>query len=483
LLSGALGGGAWAAHAEAKPAPEPAPAAAPAVVFPATLEGQIDAALADPYLATAQVGVVVVDLASGERLYGKNADLALNPASNVKLVTTAAALGLLGPAHRYSTRLYHDKDALQGATIAGDVYLRGSGDPALVTEDLWAMAADLRARGITKITGGVVVDASRFDRDELPPGFDQKDELAAYRAPSGAASVNFNTFELRVRPADAAEGMPSAAITPPVPSLVLVNEARTGPGSLDRLSVSIEVEKKFTRVTLRGSIGVDAGSRSYRYPISDPSRHAGEVLGFVLKQNGIRLGRGKVKLGAVPGDAALVGVHHSEPLSVLIRSVNKHSNNFMAEQILKGLALAGAPATFGGALTRVREHLGEIGVSAEGMRLGNGSGLYDTNRISAAQFTAVLAAVYGDARISADYLASLAIMGVDGTTRTRSSVRRRARSTVCTVCRATRVHRTAHRSRSRSCSTGYARRMPAALAQRTIGSPSCSHVMRPVSHS
>jgi D-alanyl-D-alanine carboxypeptidase/D-alanyl-D-alanine-endopeptidase (penicillin-binding protein 4) len=406
--------------ASAKPAvATPAPAPAPAAVFPATLEGQIDAALADPYLATAQVGVAVVDLASGETLYQRNGDLALNPASNVKLVTTAAALGLLGPAHRYSTRLYHDRDALEGTTITGDVYLRGAGDPALVTEDLWAMAADLRARGITRITGGVIVDASRFDRDELPPGFDQKDELAAYRAPSGATSVNFNTFEVRVRPAATAEGTPHAAISPPVPGLVLVNEARMGTGAADRLSVAVEVEKKSTKITLRGSIGVDAGSKSYRYPISDPSRYAGEVLAFVLKQNGIRLGRAKAKLGAVPGDASLLGVHHSEPLSVLIRSVNKHSNNFMAEQILKGLAAPGAPATFAGALARVREYLDEVGVAKAGMRLSNGSGLYDTNRISAAQFTAILGAVYGDYRIGADYVASLAIMGVDGTTRTR----------------------------------------------------------------
>lgn len=407
-------------YAWARPAPtEAAPAAAPPIVFPATLEGQIDAALADPFLATAQVGVVAVDLASGETVYQRNGTVGLNPASNVKLVTTAAALGLLGPAHRYSTRLYHDREALDGATIEGDVYLRGGGDPALVTEDLWSMAADLRARGIQRITGGVVVDASQFDRDELPPGFDQKDELAAYRAPSGAASVNFNTFELRVRPASEPDVAPFAALLPPVPSMVLVNEAKTGPGGLDRLSVAVEVEKKITKITLRGTLGVGAGSQSYRYPVADPSRHAGEILAFVLKQNGIKLGRSKPKVGPVPDDAALVGVHYSEPLSVLIRSVNKHSNNFMAEQILKGLAAPGAPATFAGALGRVREFLGELGVAAEGLQLGNGSGLYDTNRISAAQFTAMLAAVHQDYRISADYVASLAIMGVDGTTRSR----------------------------------------------------------------
>lgn len=405
---------AWA-HAAA---PQPAPVAEP-IVYPATLTGQIDAALGQPFLAAAQVSVVAYDLSTGEALYAKNGELALNPASNMKLVTTSAALGLLGPAHRYATRVYHDKDALEGHVITGDIYLRGGGDPALVTQDLWSMAADLRARGITRITGGVVVDASQFDRDELPPGFDQKEELAAYRAPSGAASVNFNTFELRVRPASTPDAVPFASIFPPVPGIVLVNEARTGAGRLDRLAVGIEVEKNVTKVTLRGSVGVDAGSQSYRYPVSDPARHAGEVFAFVLKQNGIKLGRARPKGGEVPDDAKLTAVHHSEPLSVLIRAVNKHSNNFMAEQILKGLAAPGAPATFAGALDRVRSYLDELGVPTAALRLGNGSGLYDTNRLSGNAVVRMLAAVHHDYRLSADFAASLAIMGVDGTTRSR----------------------------------------------------------------
>ena len=138
---------------------------APPIVFPATLEGQIDAALADPFLATAQVGVVAVDLASGETLYQRNGTVGLNPASNVKLVTTAAALGLLGPAHRYSTRLYHDREALDGATIEGDVYLRGGGD-----HDTWVGAGPEALRedaGMKPSRSGVRIraawpDAARF---------------------------------------------------------------------------------------------------------------------------------------------------------------------------------------------------------------------------------------------------------------------------------------------------------------------------------
>jgi D-alanyl-D-alanine carboxypeptidase/D-alanyl-D-alanine-endopeptidase (penicillin-binding protein 4) len=427
-LAVALLAGAWApprTDAGAGPRNDPEEAALdaaiaqPSTAFPPTLEGQIDAALAQPFLATAQVGVAVVDLASGETLYSRGADLPLNPASNQKLLTTIAALGLLGPAHRYATRLYHDRDALRDSTIEGDVYLRGSGDPDLVTEDLYGLASDLRARGIRRITGGIVVDSSRFDRDELPPGFDQKDELAPYRAPSGATSVNFNTFTLRVRPASREGEPPWAAVEPPVPSITLVNEAMTQPGHLDRLNVAIEVEKKIMKITLRGSLGVEAGSQSYRYPVTEPSRYAGEVLAHVLRQRGIRLGRAKIKTGPVPPDAQLVGVHNSEPLSVLIRAINKHSNNFMAEQILKTLAPPGGPATFGDALARMRSHLATLGVPEEGLRIGNGSGLYDTNRVTAAQLTALLGAAHTDFRISSDFVASLAIMGVDGTTRSR----------------------------------------------------------------
>jgi len=387
--------------------------------FPPTLEGQIDAALAQPFFATAQVGISVVDLGSGETLYRRGDDLALNPASNQKLVTTISALGLLGPAHRYATRLYHEKDALRDSTIDGDVYLRGSGDPNLVTEDLYGLAADLRARGIRRISGGIVVDSTRFDRDELPPGFDQKDELASYRAPSGATSVNFNTFVVRVRPATRENEAPWIAIEPPVPSIVLVNEALTLPGHLDRLGVSVEHEKKTTKVTVRGNIGIDAGAQAYRYPVAEPSRYAGEVLALVMRHRGIKLGRAKIKQGQVPADAQLVGVHYSQPLSVLIRAINKHSNNFMAEQILKTLSPAGGAATFADALARVRSHLSTLGVPADGLRIGNGSGLYDTNRISAAQITALLSVAHSDFKYSSDFLASLAIMGVDGTTRSR----------------------------------------------------------------
>ncbi len=400
------------AHAAAR-------ATAAAASDEANLSALIDQALDEPFLADARVGVSVLDLETGQTLYQRADTVALNPASNVKLVTTASALAILGPQHRYVTAVYRKDGALAGSTVKGNVYLQGGGDPALVTANLYELAGRLRAQGIKRITGGIVVDSSRFDRDELPPGFDQKQEIAAYRAPGGATSVNFNTFVVHVRPGDTLGAPPFAGLAPPAPGLTLTLDASTVEGHRRQLFADLKPADGAISIKLRGKIGVDTSPTSYRYPVAEPSMYAGHMLALALKAQGIRLGRSAIKTGKVPRDAPLLGRHQSAPLSVLIRAINKFSNNFMAEQVLKTIDADPGPATFDGALAREREQLRAWGIPLEGMQLGNGSGLYDTNRVSPAQLTALLAAVYQDLRIRPDYLASLAIMGVDGTTRSR----------------------------------------------------------------
>lgn len=381
----------------------------------ADLQTRIDAILAAPALASAVIGVHVVDLATRTVLYTRDANVPLNPASNTKLATTAGALLVLGPEHRYITRLYHDDGALRGGTIEGDLYLQGGGDPNLVTEDLYAMVARLRAQGIQRIRGGIVVDSTAFDRDELPPGFDQKDELAAYRAPSGATSVNFNTFELRARPGATPASPALVGLDPAVSSIKLVNEAKTVEGKRRRLVVDITAEASQV-VRLSGDIGTEAQAATYRYPVLDPSLNAGDVLLGLLRVANIKVGKSRIRLGPTPAKVEVLAIHYSDPLSVLIRGVNKFSNNFMAEQVLKTLAPPGEPATFASALTRLRQALEVQGIDLRGAVMGNGSGLYDTNRYSAAQITSILAAMHDDPRYQSDYLASFAIAGIDGTT-------------------------------------------------------------------
>ena len=227
-------------------------------------------------------------------------------------------------------------------------------------------------------------------------------------------------------PGDAVGSSLLAGVQPSVDGIDLKITATTEAGRRRSLFMEYEPDGSDIALELQGKVGVDSSPTSLRYPVADPSAYAGRVLLHALERQGIKVGRTKIKLGKRPDDAVFLIAHQSAPLSVLVRAVNKLSNNFMAEQILKTLDARPGPATFAGALERVRAHVAGLGVPTEGLVLGNGSGLYDTNRISAAQFTALLGAVYRDGRIQPDFMASLAIMGVDGTTRSRLRASSRA---------------------------------------------------------
>jgi D-alanyl-D-alanine carboxypeptidase/D-alanyl-D-alanine-endopeptidase (penicillin-binding protein 4) len=382
------------------------------------LAARIDAAIAAAKLDGTKLGISIVDLETGTVLYERDADTPLNPASNAKLVTTAAALTKLGPEHRYSTQIWVDKDGLTDGVVSGKLYLQGGGDPALVTGEIYELAGQIEAAGITKLQGSIIVDVGRYADEGMPPGFDQKDEFASHRAPGGAMAVNYNTFEVHARPSPTLGESPVLSALPAVPSIVLESDAKTVAGNRNKLYVSAEQRDGKLVVTFHGEVGIDNGASSYRYPVSDPSRYAGELLLVALRQRGIEVGKAKVELGEVPRTAQLVATARSEALSELCRAVNKWSNNFMAEQILRSLAPARG-ATADAALEQLRAYTQEIGMPQEGLVLGNGSGLYANNLISARALTHLLAHVYGDFRVRYDFIASLAIMGADGTTRSR----------------------------------------------------------------
>lgn len=396
---------------------EPKPA--PLAEQPLTLAGRIEALIQAAELSEGtQLGISIVDLETGETLFEHNPKLALNPASNAKLLTTAAALERLGPEHRYATRIWTDPEGIEDGVIAGKLYLQGGGDPSLVTGEIYELAGKLRAAGVKRIRGPIVVDAKRFDADGFPPGFDKKNEFASYRAPGGALSVNYNTYEVHARPGKAIGDPPQLIAEPPVASIKLESEALTVAGNRNRLWVSTEQRRGKTIVTFHGEVGISNGPSSYRYPVADPSRYAGNLLALALRQRGIRLRKTKIEIGKVAEDAELLATYRSETLSELCRAVNKWSNNFMAEQILRTLVPDNG-ATAAASLELLRAYTKDIGMPQAGLVIGNGSGLYDNNMISPTAVTYLLAHVYADFRIRSDYLASLAIMGSDGTTRSR----------------------------------------------------------------
>ncbi len=161
---------------------------------PAWLREKLAAAIAaHPGLAREKLGVAVVDLVTGEELFSHEPDVGLNLASNTKLLTTAAALGVLGSGFKWRTSVYADKlDDATGA-VDGDLYLRGRGDPVLSQRDLRELANDVAGRGVREVSGRLVVDTGYFDNQVEPPHYDeQPDERAGFRAPVGSLGVSRN---------------------------------------------------------------------------------------------------------------------------------------------------------------------------------------------------------------------------------------------------------------------------------------------------
>lgn len=391
----------------------------------AWLSDEIDRAIAaHPRLAGAAIGVAVRDLAGKKSLYAHDADKRFNVASNAKLITTAAVLHYLGPDFRFYTSIFVD-DIDEAGVVAGNLYVRGRADPSLGTEDLRALAADIALYGVTAIRGQIVIDDSYFDKHTLPPHFsEQPDEDAAFRAPIGAASLNFNSVSFVITPSRTGTGPARVLVDPPADYVHLQAAVETVTQGRTRLRVESEAKRQSLEVKLVGQIRADQYPYRIRHRVPHPALYLGSALRAQLAAHDIAVRGRKIGRDVVPDDALLIASRRSPPLAVLIRGMGKYSNNFVAEMLLKTIGAevksGGEPASFDDGLAAVREYLTEkLGFAPEGFRYDNGSGLFDATRLSPNQLVTVLATAYADFRYGPDLMASLAIAGADGTLRSR----------------------------------------------------------------
>lgn len=393
------------------------------------LDAAVRALASDRSLKDAQVGVVILDVDSGAVLAEANPHLALNPASNAKLVTAAAALSILHGSHRYQTTL---SGTIKDHAVAGNLVLRGNGDPSLRTADLFALAQELRTRGVRRVDGDVLVDQKFYDELTTPPAFEQQpNEWAAFRAPVSAVAVNENTLTLTVRPTTAGQAA-QASFDPP--GFVDVDgTVKTGEDGADSVVLALSGSGRRMSAKLAGTVGSDAKLVRYSRRVEDPQLLAGYVLKAVLDDAGIKV-NGDVKLGPGAGGKGgdVLARHESEPLSTLLYSLGKQSDNFYAEMVFKSLAAEAKkrPGKSAAAAELVTKWLEKNDLSDTGVVVKNGSGLFDSNRTTAHAMAKLLRHAYRDPAIRSEYVAQLAIGGVDGTlhrrfrdTRAKRSVR------------------------------------------------------------
>jgi len=365
---------------------------------------------------------VVVEPVDGPRMVAVNAGQPRNPASVMKLVTTFAALDSLGPAHVWRTQLLVEPGTTISAdgALSGPLYLRASGDPYFKLEDLWQLLRELRVRGVRRIPE-LVVDRSVFGPVGIDPGAFDGDRSRPYNASPDAWMVGFGAVRLLFTP-DLRGRQWRATVDPALPGVKVEGALKWSDNPCPGSPV-VQTEPFLTSsgVSLRvsGTVSGGCGEFSlYRLALSQP-RHAEAVFRVLWQEMGGSVA-GRIREGAVPGDAILFATHDSPSLAEVVRHINKQSNNVMARLLLLtlGAAYEPGPATVDSGDRAVDGILAARGLKLPELVLDNGSGLSRDGRISADSLARLLAAAWRSP-VMPEFVSSLAISGMDGTVRRR----------------------------------------------------------------
>jgi D-alanyl-D-alanine carboxypeptidase/D-alanyl-D-alanine-endopeptidase (penicillin-binding protein 4) len=404
---------AWsAASAAATPGstePAPATAALPATVAQALRQARVPAdALA----------VVVQEAGSGRVRLQHRADAAHNPASLTKLLTTYAALDLLGPAWTWRTGVWL-AGPLRAGVLDGDLVVRGSGDPTLTLERTWLLLERVRQLGVREIRGDFVIDRSAFAAAQGAAGEFDSQPLRPHNVQPDALLLNFRAVTYRFVP-DAARGVARVAAEPALAGVGVDAEVALAHGPCGDWRSALQARfDDPQRVRFAGTFPQACGERAWPVAHPQPAAYDARLLRALWQGAGGVLG-GTVREGAAPNSAPSFEFE-SPPLAAVVRDINKFSNNVMAQQLFLTLAAQALPPGIPATEAAARERLAQwaaarLGDVAAGLRVDNGSGLSRHNRISAQALARLLQQAWAGP-LMAELMASLPIAALDGTLR------------------------------------------------------------------
>ncbi|HEY6094514.1 MAG TPA: D-alanyl-D-alanine carboxypeptidase/D-alanyl-D-alanine-endopeptidase [Gallionellaceae bacterium] len=409
-------------------------------------------------IPVSSVGVVVRELGAEKPLIQVNAARPMSPASTMKLLTTYAALELLGPAYSWKTEAWLDGQ-LENGVLHGNLIIKGYGDPKITVEQFWMWLHDLRNRGLREITGDLVLDRSAFAAEEIDPGAFDNDPSRAYNVGPDALLLNFNAIRLRFMPSG--DSRVNVTTEPALAGYTLDDRVvRRGRHNCADWDDNIQVRLQGDAIQVRGDYPLNCGEHDKPFSLLPHSRYFDAVFRDVWQEVGGRL-HGGTHEGVKPAGATLLSTHYSQPLTELIRDINKFSNNVMARQLflslgannggpapsmdqpetqpgaeaasavpaqpfaqadasaaLDGLIHPAVPASIARSTQAIRSWLAHKGLSFPELVLENGAGLSRKERISPLSMSLLLQSVQ-QSPLSAEVEASLPIVGVDGTMRRR----------------------------------------------------------------
>ncbi|WP_395744850.1 D-alanyl-D-alanine carboxypeptidase/D-alanyl-D-alanine-endopeptidase [Prosthecobacter sp.] len=344
------------------PSPPPAPPPAPP---PNPITTLLHEARSNPALAGTAIGFSLLD-AKGEVVLDENATTAFIPASSFKTLTTATALEILGPDFLFSTEL-RSTAPIQSGILRGDLLILGGGDPMLKLDDLKAWAAELKKRGLIRVTGGIRTDSSLFTGSLYGDFWNWGDIGNGYGSGVAGLNLNHNRYILLFR-AGPMEGTPAEllGINLEIPGAIWKNEVTTGPADSGD-NVVIHGGEHTHAIHLRGTIPLGAEKFQVKGAVPDPARFTAHHFRAALIAAGIHVGE---KAGAALATHSLLK-HHSPPLLAIVKSIHATSDNHETECLFRMLGVKAAKPP----VDVVREHWHTRGLDFIGLRMEDGSGL------------------------------------------------------------------------------------------------------------
>jgi D-alanyl-D-alanine carboxypeptidase/D-alanyl-D-alanine-endopeptidase (penicillin-binding protein 4) len=378
----------------------------------------VAAALKQANVPAAAVGITVIPLSGTGVSLAVNEGQPMNPASTMKLVTTLAGLELLGPQYQWRTEALAIAWPKAGV-LEGDLWLRGSGDPRLVIEELWLLVQRIRGAGVREIRGDLVLDRAAFESMPHDPAAFDGEALRPYNAGPDALLLNYKAVSFHFVPEPETKrvrvyALPAlAGMT--VPSLVRGLE---GPCNDWRGRLGGDFGDPM-RPQFRGGFPISCGDRVWHVNLLTPLQYANAVFRTLWESSG-GAWRGRAREAVTPPEARRLALHESRPLAEVIRDINKFSNNVMARQLFLtlGAEITREPASMERAQRAVGDWLAAKGIDRRDFVLDNGAGLSRTERLTAGGLARLLAGAFASP-LMPEYVSSLPLVGVDGTMRKR----------------------------------------------------------------
>ncbi len=388
----------------------------------ATLPRGVARAFVDAGVPLSAVAVVVREAGHPQPVFAHDAERPMNPASVMKLVTTYAALDLLGRDYRWKTEAYLGGRLNGNGTLAGSLILKGYGDPKITVEQWQAFMADLRAKGLRQVTGDLVLDRTFFKLPEHDPAAFDQEPLRPYNVGPDALLVNFKAVRFAFAP-DAARNAVAVRAEPALPDVALDALPQLSNGDCGDWRAALGAtwvnHGASASAAFAGRYPQSCGERDWYVALLDHPHYVHGMFATYFRAAGGQFDGG-VQDGRVPRNGTPFAVMESTPLYDIVRDVNKLSNNVMARQMFLTLATTRhpPPATPALAASVVAQWLKDRKLPMPGLVLENGSGLSRRERASAAGLARLLASADASP-VREEFASSLAVAAVDGTVQKR----------------------------------------------------------------